>query len=156
MQASKFVGTLRVLFTLWLGGVVLAASAILLLVILNSGWFARSASDAPIIYRPPVDPLARDFVYFFALAPAVLGSLIAGIFNLDRIVGGAGVALLVTGLAVLLLTVLVLGGAALWAQERQRAAMEQAVAQAEDELRQAVSPEVATVVALGLEAYSGQ
>ncbi len=87
-----------------LGGLVLAASAILLLAILNSGWFARSASDAPIIYRPPVDPLARDFVYFFALVPAVLGSLIAGIFNLDRIVGGAGVALLMTGLAVVVAT----------------------------------------------------
>jgi hypothetical protein len=24
--------------------------------------------EAPIIYRPPVDPLARDFVYFFAIA----------------------------------------------------------------------------------------
>jgi DNA-binding MarR family transcriptional regulator len=33
-------------------------------------------------------------------------------------------------------------------------AYQEAVAQAEDELRQAVSPEVATVVALGLEAYS--
>ncbi len=87
-----------------LGGLVLAASAILLLVLLNSGWFARSASDAPIIYRPPVDPLARDFVYFFAIAPAIVGSLIAGIFNLDRIVGGAGVALLMTGLAVVVAT----------------------------------------------------
>ncbi len=87
-----------------LGGLVLAASAILLLVLLNSGWFARSASDAPIIYRPPVDPLARDFVYFFAVAPAVVGSLIAGIFNLDRIVGGAAVALLMTGLAVVVAT----------------------------------------------------
>src|SRR3954464_10296983 len=87
-----------------LGSLVLAAAAILLLVILNSGWFTRTASDAPIIYRPPVDPLARDFVYFFALVPAVLGSLIAGIFNLDRIVGGAGVALLMTGLAVVVAT----------------------------------------------------
>lgn len=87
-----------------LGGLVLAASAILLLALLNSGWFLRSASDAPIIYRPPVDPLARDFVYCFALAPAALGSLIAGIFNFDRIVGGAGVALLMTGLAVVVAT----------------------------------------------------
>jgi len=87
-----------------LGGLVLAASAILLLALLNSGWFVRSASDAPIIYRPPVDPLARDFVYFFALVPAALGSLIAGIFNLDRIVGGAGVALLMAGLAVVVAT----------------------------------------------------
>lgn len=87
-----------------LGGLVLAISAILLLVILNSGWFARNASDAPIIYRPPVDPLARDFVFFFALAPALFGSLIAGFFNLDRIVGGAGVALLMSGLAVVVAT----------------------------------------------------
>jgi hypothetical protein len=34
-------------------------------------------------------------------------------------------------------------------------AYQDAVAQAEAELRAAVSPEVATVVALGLEAYSG-
>ena len=61
---------------------------------------ARHADEAPIIYRPPVDPLAREFVFFFALAPALLGSLIAGIFNLDHVVGGAGVALLMSGLAV--------------------------------------------------------
>ncbi|MET0617672.1 MAG: glycosyltransferase family 39 protein [Luteibacter sp.] len=87
-----------------LGGLVAAASGIVLLAILNSGWFARNASDAPIIYRPPVDPLARDFVFFFALVPPLLGSLIAGIFNLDRVVGGAGVALLMTGLAVVVAT----------------------------------------------------
>ena len=87
-----------------LGGLVLAASAILLLAILNSGWFARSASDAPIIYRPPVDPLARAFVYCFALGPALGGSLIAGLFDLDRVVGGSGVALLMSGLAVIVAT----------------------------------------------------
>jgi hypothetical protein len=87
-----------------LGGLAAAASGIVLLAILNSGWFARNASDAPIIYRPPVDPLARDFVLFFALVPPLLGSLLAGIFNLDRIVGGAGVALLMTGLAVVVAT----------------------------------------------------
>ena len=76
----------------------------MLLAILNSGWFGRSAEEAPIIYRPPVDPLARDFVYFFALGPALLGSLIAGLFNLDRVVGGAGVALLMSGLAVIVAT----------------------------------------------------
>lgn len=87
-----------------LGGLVAAASGIVLLAILNSGWFARNAMDAPIIYRPPVDPLARDFVLFFALVPPLLGSLLAGIFNLDRTVGGAGVALLMTGLAVVVAT----------------------------------------------------
>ena len=85
-------------------GLVLAISAVVLLVILNSGWFARDAGDAPIIYRPPVDPLARDFVYFFAIAPALLGSCLAGLFNFDHVVGGAGVALLMSGLAVIVAT----------------------------------------------------
>ncbi len=85
-------------------GLVLAMSAIVLLVILNSGWFARDAGEAPIIYRPPVDPLARDFVYFFAIAPALLGSFLAGLFNFDHVVGGAGVALLMSGLAVIVAT----------------------------------------------------
>ena len=82
----------------------LAMSAIVLLTILNSGWFTRHADEAPIIYRPPVDPLARDFVYFFAVAPALLGSFLAGLFNLDHVVGGAGVALLMSGLAVIVAT----------------------------------------------------
>jgi hypothetical protein len=85
-------------------GLVLAISAIILLVILNSGWFTRNADEAPIIYRPPVDPLARDFVFFFALAPALFGSVLAGFFNLDHVVGGAGVALLMSGLAVVVAT----------------------------------------------------
>ena len=87
-----------------LASLVLAMSAIVLLVILNSGWFARNAGEAPIIYRPPVDPLARDFVYFFAIAPALLGSFLAGLFNFDHVVGGAGVALLMSGLAVIVAT----------------------------------------------------
>jgi hypothetical protein len=85
-------------------GLLLAMSAIVLLAILNSGWFARNAEEAPIIYRPPVDPLARDFVYFFAIAPALLGSFLAGLFNFDHVVGGAGVALLMSGLAVIVAT----------------------------------------------------
>ena len=82
-----------------LGALLLAMSGILLLVLLNSGWFARNPEDAPIIFRPPVDPLARDFVYFFAIAPALVGSLISGLFDLDRVVGGAGIALMMSGLA---------------------------------------------------------
>src|SRR5665213_1655521 len=82
-----------------LGGLLLAMAGIVLLTVLNSAWFGRASEEAPIIYRPPVEPLARHFVYFFALAPALAGSLISGLFNLDRIAGGAGVALLMSGLA---------------------------------------------------------
>ena len=84
-----------------LGGLLLAASGIVLLVVLDTGWFGRDPEDSPIIYRPAVDPLARHFVYFFAFAPALAGSLISGLFNFDGVAGGAGVALLLTGLAVI-------------------------------------------------------
>lgn len=87
-----------------LGGLLLAISGILLLAVLNSGWFERNPEEAPIIYRPPVDPLARTFVYFFAVGPALMASLISGLFDLDRVVGGAGIALMMSGLAMIVAT----------------------------------------------------
>jgi 4-amino-4-deoxy-L-arabinose transferase-like glycosyltransferase len=82
-----------------LGGLLIAMSGIVLLVVLNAGRFDRKAEDTPILYRPPVDPLARDFVYFFAIGPALGGSLIAGLFDFERVAGGSGIALLMSGLA---------------------------------------------------------
>jgi len=86
------------------GGLLLAISGIVLLVVLNSGWFGRHPEEAPIIYRPPVDPLAREFVYFFAIGPALAGSLISGLFDFQGVAGGAGVALLMSGLAAIVAT----------------------------------------------------
>jgi hypothetical protein len=83
---------------------LLALSGIVILVVLNSGRFSRTPEEAPIIFRPPVDALARDFTYFFALAPALAGSLISGLFDFDVVVGGAGVALLMSGLAAIVAT----------------------------------------------------
>jgi hypothetical protein len=87
-----------------LAGLLFAISGIVLLTLLNSGWFGPNPEEAPIIFRPPVDPLARNFVYFFAIAPALAGSLIAGLFNFDGVAGGAGIALLMSGLAVIVVT----------------------------------------------------
>jgi hypothetical protein len=87
-----------------LGGLLFAISGIVLLVLINSGWFGRNPEEAPIIFRPPVDPLARNFVYFFAIGPALAGSFISGLFDLDRVVGGAGIALLMSGLAAIVAT----------------------------------------------------
>jgi hypothetical protein len=91
----------------WLGlllGLVLAMSGLLLLAVLNSGWFGDKEKEAPIIYRPPVEPLARNFVYFFAVAPALAGSLISGLFGLDHVLGGSAVALTMAGLAIIIAT----------------------------------------------------
>jgi 4-amino-4-deoxy-L-arabinose transferase-like glycosyltransferase len=95
----------RALDWVWLlASLGLAMSGMLLLVALNSGWFERKAEEVPIIYRPPVEPLARHFVYFFAIAPALAGSLLSGLFGLEGVVGGPGVALLMSGLAVIVAT----------------------------------------------------
>jgi hypothetical protein len=98
------VGARVLHWTFLLGGLLLAMSGLLLMVALNSGWFNRTPNDAPIIFRPPVEPLARDFVYFFAIAPAFAGSLISGMFDRDGVVGGAAVALMMSGLAVIILS----------------------------------------------------
>jgi hypothetical protein len=87
-----------------IGGLLLAVSAVVILVIINSVFLGRGSEEAPIIYRPPVDPLARQFVYCFAIAPALAGSLIAGLFNLDAVSGGTGIALLMSGLAMIVAT----------------------------------------------------
>jgi hypothetical protein len=81
------------------GGLLFTGFGIVVLAALNSTWLARNPEEAPIIFRPPVDSFARDFVYFFAVAPALAGSLIAGLFGLDSVVGGAGIALMLSGLA---------------------------------------------------------
>ena len=82
------------------GGLLLAISAVVLLVLLDANWVYRGETEAPIIYRPPVPPLARDFVYCFAIAPAVAGSLIAGLFGLPTVLGGSAVTLMMVGLAI--------------------------------------------------------
>ena len=87
-----------------LGGLLLAISGIVVLVALNTGWFSRMPEEAPIIYRPPVDPWRATSSISSRSRPALAGSLISGLFDLDRVVGGAGVALLMSGLAVIVAT----------------------------------------------------
>ncbi|MBI5130182.1 MAG: glycosyltransferase family 39 protein [Rhodopseudomonas palustris] len=86
------------------GGLLLALGGVALLALLNTSRFDRRPDDAPVVYRAPVDPLARQYVYFFALAPALLGSVAAGVFGLKHVIGGAGIALLMVGLAVVMAT----------------------------------------------------
>ncbi len=60
-----------------------------LLVVLASGWPRRRRERAPEIGRNPVEPFARQYVYFFALVPAICAIAIAFITTrlgpLDRI-----------------------------------------------------------------------
>jgi hypothetical protein len=83
---------------------VFATAGLLLLILLNSSFVNRKPEDAPVIVRPPVDPLAQTFVYAFALAPALGGSLVAALFGVDHVIGGAPIALSMSGMAVVLLS----------------------------------------------------
>jgi dolichyl-phosphate-mannose-protein mannosyltransferase len=80
-------------------GLLLAMSGIALLAVFNSGRLAPNPEDAPIIFRPPVEPFARHFVLFFALAPALAATLLTALFGFDQIAGGAGTVILMSGLA---------------------------------------------------------
>ncbi|QDL96047.1 glycosyltransferase family 39 protein [Rhodopseudomonas palustris] len=82
------------------GGLIVSLAGIALLAVLNIGRFAPKHHDAPMITRTPVDPLARYFVYVFALAPPIAASIAAAVFGLGHVVGGAGVVLLLSGLVV--------------------------------------------------------
>lgn len=83
------------------GGLLLALAGIALLLIFNSRALNRRPEDAPTIFRPPVDPFARSFVYVFACAPALVLSLLGAVFGQGRVFGGDGVALVMPGLAVI-------------------------------------------------------
>ncbi len=89
-----------------LGSLVAALFGVGLLAALNSALVHRTilrhGETAPTVFRPPADRLALQFVSFFALAPALLGSAIAALFGYDHVAGGAGVVLLLSGLAVVM------------------------------------------------------
>jgi Dolichyl-phosphate-mannose-protein mannosyltransferase len=73
----------------WPPGVWLCVALVLshlglgLLVAFASGWPRRRHEDAPVIDRNPIEPLARAFVYFFALTPAI--AAVAVVFAADRL-----------------------------------------------------------------------
>jgi 4-amino-4-deoxy-L-arabinose transferase-like glycosyltransferase len=89
--------------TLWarlLVGLLLTHFGLALLVVLASGWKARASKDVPVFERKPLDPLARRFVYFFALAPGLVSTLIAVLIGQQSPVGGAAPVVVLSGLAV--------------------------------------------------------
>lgn len=87
------------LFATLFGGLVLTLAGIALLSLLNTRYLARKPEEAPVIFRPPVDRFAKEFVFYFALAPGLAGSLVSAAFGFGKVFGGAGVALAMSGLA---------------------------------------------------------
>jgi hypothetical protein len=96
---SVGVGAVSTLVLLWL-----TTAGIATLSIMNAARVAPRRESPPVILGAGVDPLGRRFVFTFAIAPPLLGSLLAALLGRSDVVGGEGVALLLVGLAVVLAT----------------------------------------------------
>ncbi len=79
---------------------VAATVGVFVLTAMNWRRLVPEGEDAPVIFRAPVDATARAYVYFFAFAPALLGSLSAALYGRENVVGGTGIALVMSGLAI--------------------------------------------------------
>src|SRR5258708_7378058 len=87
----------------WLRQIALVFAAhagLIVLVALVAGWPWPPHDPAPGIVRRPLDPFARQFVYFFAAAPAFAGTLVAVLIGWSAPVGGIRPLLILSGLLV--------------------------------------------------------
>ncbi|MDB5630329.1 MAG: hypothetical protein JWQ51_2669 [Tardiphaga sp.] len=93
------------LLALWLlGGLLFSMTGVIVLTMMTSRRLNRFGEKPPVIARAGVDPVGRRFVMIFALVPALIGCVVAGLYGWDNVVGGAGIALLPAGLAVIVLS----------------------------------------------------
>ena len=60
----------------------------------------ESARAAPAVERVPAEPFAKAYVYYFALAPAFVATLLAVLTERTAPIGGAGPLVVLSGLAV--------------------------------------------------------
>ena len=82
------------------GGIVIIHSGLVVIVLLASAWRLRDAADVPVLKRPPIDPFAHRFIYYFALAPAFIATVVAAILGLPTPIGGAAPLAVLSGLLV--------------------------------------------------------
>ena len=80
--------------------IIAAHAGLIVLVALVAGWPWPRHDPAPVIVRPKIDPFARQFVYFFALAPAFAGTLVAVLIGWSGPVGGIAPLVILSGLFV--------------------------------------------------------
>jgi 4-amino-4-deoxy-L-arabinose transferase-like glycosyltransferase len=94
LGADKFVAWLR-----QMAFIVAAHLGLLVLVALVVGWPWSRREPAPVIMRRPVDPFARQFVYFFTFMPALAATLAAALSGGTVPIGGYAPLVVLSGLA---------------------------------------------------------
>jgi hypothetical protein len=83
-----------------LAGIVVAHAGIIVLIALASGWPRARPERAPVVEGARVDPFARQFVYFFAVAPSLVVTLFAALIGRSSPLVGAAPLLVLSGLAI--------------------------------------------------------
>jgi hypothetical protein len=92
-------------FTSWLRQLVLLLGAhagliVLIGIVIGFPWVKYE--PAPVIVRRPVEPFARQFIYFFATAPALLATVAGVVVGSSGPVGGIAPLVVLSGLAVVI------------------------------------------------------
>jgi hypothetical protein len=99
---SLLVGEKRL--TAWLNLLLLllfSHAGLVVLAGVAGGVLAGRRTIAPAVERVPIDPFARTFVLYFALAPAFVATLLAVLLGRTTPVGGAEPVVVLSGLAVI-------------------------------------------------------
>src|SRR5215213_4968950 len=76
-------------------------AGLVVLMLVAGGLLAGKRASAPAIERVPAEPFAKSFVYFFALAPAFVATLLAVLLGKTAPVGGAAPLVVLSGLAII-------------------------------------------------------
>ena len=91
-------------FTAWLRHVafiIAAHSGLFVLVALVIGWPWSPREPAPVIVRRPVYAFAGQYVYYFAMVPALFATFVAVLLGWAGFVGGVAPLVILSGLAVI-------------------------------------------------------
>src|SRR5215813_6754022 len=92
--------------TIWLRqllNLLIEHAGLFVLVMVSSAMLIDRSIAVTELVRPPLDRFAKPFVYVFALAPAVLATLIATLRGYAQPLGGEGAVVVLSGLAVVVL-----------------------------------------------------
>ena len=103
LQSLEAADTNLLSWSKLIGGIVLTHAGILVLVAFAAGWWRVARFPLPTFIRPALDPFARHFILFLAIAPAVIATLIAAVVGDAAPVGGTAPYVALSGLAVVVL-----------------------------------------------------
>lgn len=73
---------------------------LIVLAALAAGWRLKERERVPVFRRRPVDPFARRFVYYFAIVPLLLASIVAVVAGERSPIGGTAPLVVLSALAV--------------------------------------------------------